>query len=269
MKKVALYLGIFLFSVLNNLWIFHADNLQAIRILSMSCFGGMYIVKGTVMEFTLKSVPLLFFQILETSICHEEFTMAGIYVFTRCPNRRKQATITVFRVILGSIVYSLIWQGTGLVMGMIVGMDTGGYDFLSVFIPQILLLAGWMAFFTVGGFWVCIFHGSMAGVLAGLLPHFLLISSMQLFASGSVLSVDIDDPGFAQSHLDIFKLHPFSQLVLDWHSSTNAAFSAYMNYYPMNFSFWPGVCVFWLLLSAVSIVLILSVNNMEFYSVKS
>ena len=270
MKKAGLYLGIFLFSIACNLWIFNSESsIVAIQILTSSSFGGFSVERGTVMEFTLKSAPLMFFQILRTVICYEELVHAGVYVFTRCPDKRKRTAGIIGKTVLGSILYTLIWQGTGIIMGLAAGMSMPGLAFWRVFFFQIMTLAGWMTFFTVIGFHVCVFFGSVPGILTGVAPQFLIISSMQLFASGSVFSIDVNDPGFDSSHFDILKVHPFSQLVLDWHSSSSPELAGYMNHYPMQFMYLPGMFIFWILVATVSMVFIVFVNRMELYSVRS
>ncbi|MCR5742818.1 MAG: hypothetical protein K6F92_03695 [Lachnospiraceae bacterium] len=269
MKKAGLYLGIVLFSIAGNLWIFQSENVQAMQILVTSSFGGLSIGRGTVIEFTIKSAPLLFFQLLRTIICYEKLSRAGVYVFTRCPDKRKRTAGILAETALSSILYSAIWQGTGLVMGFIAGMSVPGVSFWETFFLQIMTLAGWMMLFTVIGFHVCVFCGSMPGIFAGMIPQFVIISSMQLFANGSVFSIDVSDPGFDPSHFDILKLHPFSQLVLDWHSSSIPELAGYMNYYQVFFPLLPGMVMFWILVAIVGIFLIGNINKMELYSVRT
>lgn len=234
-KNAILYSFIIMYAVIHGSWIISQNETSAAQILLSYSFGRFEINPQAVVDLTLAMFPYIIFQVIEGIDIYSNFCIAGVYVFSRCPNRRKWLIKEFVKLFGQCVLYSVCWFIPGLLLGLFTGRMIFEHGFWCCFFGQVFIMAFWLFWTTSLSNLLALFLGSYKGIGIVLFIQFTLIGSLLMWSDGGIFSLSpecIDRAG----HLLLLKLNPVSQLILCFHSIHYEKIMLYINIFSFDFS---------------------------------
>lgn len=228
------------FGLANSIWVISAESVDALGIIINLSMSPSQISTYGVMELSIAFIPIFLFQILQGSVIYRHFSVAAIYYFSRCTRRRSWFIKECLKVMPVAFIYSLIYFGSGLCLGLVNENMTFSHGFARMFLIQVLLYCLYLFATSIIVNILSILLGSYKGFAVVAVAQMLLISAFLLWEN-------VDD-------YSLLPLNPVSHLFVSWHSSGDASINAQINVFNISFPFWSSFA-FLCLLSAIAVAL--------------
>lgn len=262
-KRCFLCLMIICISLLQGLWIVQGESVSMAGILVNYSFGYFEISIDSLFGLSINFFSIILFQIVEGIMIYKELCVAGIYIFSRCPNRRKWLIKQYVSLLAYSVIYTCCRYIPPMILGFLnenIFIEDG---VLNILFAQIFIYSMWLFGTTVITNCFAMIAGSYHGEAIILFCQFFMIGIMNLWSDNGPLSLAASNIN-REYHFMLLKANPIAHLILALHSSKYNDLSECINVYHMNFEllssvlFMLGICL------AASIIGLFMINRIDF-----